>query len=317
MKLFLMSVRFLVAVGVVIAAVSNYLIINKLWKRRMKKDVAESISLGAALLGLATGLPFFFQFTLIDHTPLPAAKQAIGILTAVVLLLIGSGTWVRENRGKRFSKLFVRALNLERHESADLIKTLIQPKGAEHILGILEQLARVDRRIDEREIALIHDFAHRWKLDPPALTAGEVAGAASLVAVRDAMLDYLALKPPPEQASDLMDLLRVFVRVDTEVSEEEETVVEELNGVMAQYLNGEGQEPTTYEVVIVPQSEQQVDAVRSLIPGAELKPARGGRVFSVGRFFSSRYAEVVCGRYIALGLFTTHVEVEPQVAGSR
>lgn len=314
MKLFVMSVQFLLAVGVVIAAVSNYLIINKLWKRRMKKDVAESISLGAALLGLATGLPFFFQFTLIEHSPLPAAKQAIGILTALILLLIGSGTWVRENRGKRFSTLFMRALSLERRESGDLIKTLIQPKGADRILGILDQLARVDRHIDEREIALIRDFAHRWKLDPPALSPGDVAGAGSLLAVREGVLDYLALDPPPDQAAELVDLLRVFVRVDTVVSEEEETVVEELNGVIARYLDREGQEPTTYEVVIVPQSEQQVDAVRSLMPGAELKPARGGHVFGVGQFFSSRYAEVVCSRYIALGLFTTLVEVEPQVA---
>jgi hypothetical protein len=310
MKLFLMSVRFLVTVSVVIAALSNYLIINKLWKRRMKKDVAESVSLGAALLGLFTGVPFLIQFTLIDHSPMPALKQAIGIVTALVLLVIGSGVWVRENRGRGFSSLFLRALNLERRESADLIKTLIQPKGADRILRILEQLARVDRRIDQREIELIDEFASRWKIDPPDLSAGAADGETSLVAVRDSLVEYLALDPPPEQASELADLLRVFVRVDTEVSPEEETAVEELNGLLARYLHLEGQSPTTYEVVIVPQNEEQIEAVRTLIPGAEMKPARGGRVFSVGRFFSRRYAEVICGRYIALGLFTTHVESE-------
>ncbi len=311
MSFFHESVRFLVAVSVGISALSNYLIINKLWKRRTKKDVAESVSLGAALLGLATGVPFLIEFTVIDHTPLPALKQAIGILTALVLLVIGSGLWVAENRGKGFSSLFLRALNLERRESADLIKALVQPSGADRILRILDQLARVDRRIDRREIGLIDEFARRWKLDPPDLHAGAVDGDSSLLAVRDSVLDYLALDPPPEQASELVDLLRVFVRVDTEVSPEEETVVEELSALIARYLHREGQASTTFEVVIVPQNEEQVEAVRSLIPGAEMKPARGGRVFSVGRFFSRRYAEVICHRYIALGLFTTHVESEP------
>ena len=34
---------------------------------------------------------------------------------------------------------------------------------------------------------------------------------------------------------------------------------------------------------------------------------RGGSVFPVGRFFSASYAEVVCQKYIELGLFTIHV----------
>jgi hypothetical protein len=310
MKLFQESVRFLVTISVVIAAASNYLIVNKFWSRRTKRDVAQSISMGAALLGVATGLPLFIEFTLIDHTVLPAIKQAIGIVTAVVLVFIGSGWWVSENRGQGFIPLFLRAVRLERRESANLIKALIQPKGADRILNILGQLATVDRRVDEREIALIHDFANRWRLPPPNLAAGEVAGDGDLFIVRDSVLDYLALEPPPEQVAELMDLLGVFVRIDSEVSPEEETVLGELKGVITHYLNKDGGQATTFEVVIVPQSEQQVDAVRSIIPGAEMKDARGGHVFSVGRFFTPAYAEIVCKRYISLGLFTTHVEVE-------
>jgi hypothetical protein len=62
-----------------------------------------------------------------------------------------------------------------------------------------------------------------------------------------------------------------------------------------------------FEVLIVPQNDEQVTAIADLIPGAEMTTLRGGRVFSVGRFFSASYAEVVCQKYIALGLFTTHV----------
>ena len=60
-------------------------------------------------------------------------------------------------------------------------------------------------------------------------------------------------------------------------------------------------------MLIVPQSEAQFNAVRTLLPGREEKDLRGGKVFSAGTYFSPRYAELVCEKYIALGLFATQV----------
>lgn len=121
MSAFLGLIEFLVAIGIVITLVSNYLIINKLWKRRMLREVTESVSLGAALLGLFNAIPF----------------------------------------------LFLRALKLERKESGELIKQLVQPRGAEQILRILHQLASVDGQVDEREAAMIAQFAQEWRLPVP------------------------------------------------------------------------------------------------------------------------------------------------------
>jgi hypothetical protein len=45
--------------------------------------------------------------------------------------------------------------------------------------------------------------------------------------------------------------------------------------------------------------------VRTLLPDRQEKMLRGGRVFSVGLYFSPRYAEFVCQKYIGLGLFST------------
>lgn len=300
-------VEFLVAIGVVIAAVSNYLIINKLWKRKEVKEVAESISIGAALLGLFTSIPLFIQLAMIDATPLPAAKTAISIATGFVFVALGSGLWVPELRDQGFGRLFLRALNLERRESGYLLKTLVQPRGAERILEILEGLAAVDREVDPREIELIREFARRWKLEPPTLESGRTDRDDGLLGIRQSVVAYLALEPPREEASQLLDLLGLFVQADADVSEAEELVLEEATGLVRAYVDREGAEEAGYEVLIVPQSEAQFDAVRSLIPGAEPKVVRGGQVVSVGRFFSARYAEAVCERYIALGLFTTPV----------
>lgn len=123
------------------------------------------------------------------------------------------------------------------------------------------------------------------------------------------MATYLAMKPPPDQAAELLDVMRAFIQADESVSPEEELIVEEVEGMVAEYLSEDAEGGASHEVLIVPQSDEQTRAVRELLPRAEVKTVRGGRVFSVGRFFSPRYAERICDQYIALGLFTASVEV--------
>ncbi|MFV1988749.1 MAG: hypothetical protein ACC682_15865 [Gemmatimonadota bacterium] len=300
-------VRFLVAIGVVIAAVSNYLIINKLWKRKHLKDVAESVSISAALLGLFTAGPLLVQGALYDHTPMPAIKTGIGIITGIIFVMIGTGMWVKGNRETPFRKLLMRALRMEGKESGDLIKAIGRPKGAEQIIKILELMAKLDRHIHENEIRLLNQFAEDWKIDPPNLEVGKVLEDSTLLEVRTAVEDYLTLQPPYEQAAHLLDVLNLFVKADDDVSPEERVVVEEVNGLIEAYVGDDTIERQTYEVVIVPQSAEQFEAVEALIPGASVSERRGGKVISVGSFFSHDYAEAVCEKYIALGLFTAQV----------
>lgn len=303
MNAFLGFVEFLVAIGIAISLVSNYLIINKLWKRRMVREVAESVSIAAALLGLFNAIPFLVLFLLINHSPAGAAKTAISIATAVVFVLIGSGLWVAELRDRGFRHLFMRALKLERKESADLIKQFVQPKGAEQILRILHQLASVDGQVDEREAALIREFAREWRLAEPAADGG--GPAADLITLRKSVVDYLGVRPPAKQIGQLLDVLRVLAESDARVTWQESVALEEVGAMLKQYVVGEEEEVSMYEVLIVPQSERQVEAVRTLLPDREEKMLRGGKVFSVGLYFSPRYAEFVCQKYIGLGLFST------------
>lgn len=300
-------VRFLVAIGVVIAAISNYLIINKLWKRKHLKDVAESVSISAALLGLFTAGPLLIQGAVYDQTPMPALKTGIGIITGVIFVMIGSGMWVRGNRETPFRQLLLRSLRLEKKESTDLLKAMSRPKGASQIIRILELMAKLDRHIHESEIALLTRFAEDWKIDPPDLEVGRVLEDSTLLEVRTAVQDYLGLQPPHEQAAHLLDVLNLFVKADDDVSHEERVVVEEVNGLIEEYVGGDTLDRQTYEVVIVPQSAEQFEAVEAIIPGASVSERRGGKVISVGTFFSHDYAEAVCQKYIALGLFTAQV----------
>jgi hypothetical protein len=293
--------EFLVAIGLLVTLVSNYLIINKLWKRRAVREVAESISVGAALLGLSTAAPFLLLFLFVDQSPAGAAKTTLGIVTGVVFVLVGSGLWVAELRERRFFSLLISSLRLERKESGDLIRWMVQPKGADRIVHVLHQLAAVDGHIDESEAILIRSFAEQWHLPPPRL---DEAHTGDLLTLRQSVVDYLAVHPPHEQAAQLFDLMQLLVKADAQVSWEETLALDEVGGMVGHYLAAEGAPAAAYEVLIVPQSEAQVDAVQTLLPDAAEKMVRGGRVFSVGTYFSAQYAEMVCQKYIALGLFT-------------
>jgi hypothetical protein len=312
MTAFITLVEFLVAISLLVALVSNYLIINKLWSRRRIREVSESISVSAALLGLATSLPFLFQFVLIDQSPAAATKQLIGIVTGLVFVSVGAGIWVEEYQGRGFWSLLGRSLQQERAESGDLLRALVQPKGASEIVEILHRLAAVDREIDERELQLLREFADAWKVHLPDIQAGDLEGGPDLPALRAAVQKYLALHPPHDQAGHLLDLLKLLAGADDEVTDEEEIAIEETRGLLQEYL-GEGA-GSSFEVLIVPQSEVQIEAVGDLLPGLELETRRGGRVFSVGHYFSRRYADAICQRYIDLGLFTARVEKDDELA---
>jgi hypothetical protein len=301
---FLHFIEFLVAIGLLTALVSNYLIINKLWKRRATREVAESISIVAALLGLSTSIPFLIHFMWIEQSWAGAIKTSIAIVTGCVFVAIGSGIWVPEYRRMGFRRLFLRALNLERKESTHLLKQLVQPKGADRILKVLTDLASVDGHVDEKEAALIRDFAREWRLEEPDLEG--TPDHVDLMDLRASVERYLEVGPPPKQAGQLMDLLQLLAEADDRVTWQEAVALEEVGGMLGRYVAGEDQ-TGTHEVLIVPQNDRQVEAVRTLLPDREEKILRGGQVFSVGQYFSERYAEVVCQKYIALGLFTTRV----------
>ena len=97
----------------------------------------------------------------------------------------------------------------------------------------------------------------------------------------------------------------MMAEADDEVTEEEAMAVAEFTGMIAHYVSKEkGGELEMFEVNLVPQGEEQMDAVREILPELEVVEDRGGRVFKVGKYFSEDYAEAVCEKYIALGLYS-------------
>jgi hypothetical protein len=294
------------AFSVGLTALRLYLQINKVWKRKHEKSVAESLSLMGGLISLWFYLAFLAKSVLIDHSVATAFNSVINLVYYAVVSLISTGLWVKENQNiKNFFRLCLKALNLERREAGDLIKSLIHPEGAEHILKILQELAAVDREIAEEEIEFIHKFAREWHLKPPKLEAGRVKGT-SLLDVRRATLEYLETSPPPEQAAQLVDLITLFIQADHQVTEEEKLLLAELSGLLNHYEQERDQAVQQYEVLIIPYDDRDniISLIRELLPAVQIVKRRGGEALLIDSFFSEEYAETISQKYITLGLFS-------------
>ncbi len=297
--------------GIGIAFIRSYLVVNKVWGRKHERVVAESISVMANILGLVTALPFLIKYIIAGDFS-STAGRFINLAMSLLFLFIGIGIWVRgANRGG-FWRQLLRSLNLERKEMGYLVRQLIRPTGSKEIIDILEQIAHLDRNLDAREVEFINTFAQTWNINwhPTEPTDAVSSGpeTAALIKIRDTVNKYLSLSPPAEQAIHLRDVIHALVKIDKDVSAEERQVVAELEKMLESYA--EGEEIPSYEVLVVPQSDEQLDAIKSLLSARELTPRCGGHAFVIDRFYTESYADSICSRYRELNLFTT-IELLP------
>ena len=308
----------LVSGALIFSVIKGYLTVNKIWKRKKNEEVASSISIVAAMLGFAVGLPFLLNSLIITQDYFSAAKSVVALFLATVFTLIGTGYFVDKNRGKGIFKLLGEALKLEGKESGDLITDMIRPKGARKIIDILHKLAAIDEEIAKEEIDLIHQFADKWGIDIPELQPGKVENVTSLVELKSLVQSYLDEGPDTDVAEGLVDLMNLMAEADDEVTKEEEMAVAEFTGMIAYYVSSEkGGDIEMFEVSIVPQGDKQMESVRELLPDLDMVESRGGRVFKVGKYFSEDYAEAVCSKYISLGLYSNTTKVTVDIQGER
>jgi hypothetical protein len=297
--------------GVAIALVKAYLVANKIWIRRHERVVAESISVAAALLGLLTATPFLLKHV-IAGDPSSAVNTLTSFLMSCFFLSVGVGLFVRGSAKEGFWRLLLKSLSLESREAGDLARAFLRPAGSREILVILGDLAMVDRNLHPEEEKFIRSFAESWGIkwspDPTAARQSASGSASRLTAVREATERYLDVNPPAEQALQLRDVIHALVSVDDEVTEAEKTIVAELEQMLDAYVVGE--ERPRHEVLVVPQSPEQLDAIRNLLSGPDPDPRCGGRAFVVDSFYTETYAEAICAMYRALDLFST-VELAP------
>lgn len=298
-------VRILTAFSLVLAALQIYLSVNKLWNRKHERVVAESISLYGEFVGLVPLIFLTVNYMLDGQWP-GVVDGLLWLTGGAVTIAIGTGIWVEGRRGRGFFTLVREAMALERTEVGDLARSFFRPPRAEAVLDLLAAVALIDEDLDERERDFIQSFGDAWgiELDWEELAARRYAGGAEAIRLRSLVTEYLSTSPPATQVEQLGDVVVALVHADEEVTASEELVVEEITGMFSAYVDAGAQHPR-FAVALVPQSDEQDEAIQSVLPGLDKESIAGGVAYVVGRFFSNRYAEMVSQQYRGLNVFTT------------
>lgn len=297
-------IRYWARLSLLLIVVEAYLTVNKIWIRKHEAMVAESVSVSAQLIALTTGLPFVALY-IQEGAYEGAVGDGIFLLVNLAMIAIGIGFWVEGRRGLGFWYNLKQSLRTERREAGALAGSLIYPVGASDVLRILLDMALIDGEIDQRERKFIADVALRWDIDFDQLMREVEANperARAFILLRDSMDRYLAKSPPAEQVSQLADVLAMLIAIDESISDEEQMMMEELGGMIGNYVSGSGE--AGHRVFIAPQNPRQEAALEEIMPDLKKQQLLGGEVLVVGSYHSHAYAQLVCDRYREAGYLT-------------
>jgi hypothetical protein len=300
-------------IALVLSAFENYLVVNKMWKRKHEKEVADSISIYGKFFGLIPAVMFSAYFISKSDPDLPAFLQRLIVLASILVFIwVGTRWFVKGEKTQGLLTLIRQALKMENKEVGDLAKSFFRPSGADAIIDILGQVAMIDKDLDKREKMFIKSFADAWNIE---LNWEEIKEKHNKVAddpfreLRKSMKNYLRSSPPRAQVEQMADVLLMLVKADERISSEEQLIMDELKGLIDDYLGRE--KANTFRVAVVPQDKEQEKAISTLLERELSKEnIAGGRAYISEPFFSEQYAEIICERYRALNVFTVVVKPE-------
>ncbi|OGU16636.1 MAG: hypothetical protein A2X61_01105 [Ignavibacteria bacterium GWB2_35_12] len=299
-------ISYFVQISLLITVVFIYLKINKMWKRKHEREVAESQSLVGLSIYIANCVLWVCYYAFVQFDDKSLADTSIYIFEGSIFFLIGTGIFVKGQRRLGLWNLIKQALRLERKEADYLLKKWFRPANAEAIIGILHQIAMIDEEYDPKEEELIKAFAKEWNIDynPAKLNLERHKGTEdNYIRLRKTVEKYLDREPPLEQVAQLKDMITTMIQADEKITYEEEMISSELLPMIENYLKGD-EGTIQYLVLIVPQSSEQEDSIAELLPNAEKIYTSGGMAYMIDSFYSKKFAEMVCNQYREINYFT-------------
>ena len=312
MVTFVEVIKFLVDAMIILSLLQVYLRINKIWKRKHEREVADSQSIFGLALLFVNCLVWMLNYLIVEKDNKSLIDTSIILFETSAFLLVSTGVFVIGQKRLGLIILIKQALRLERKEANYLIKRFFKPQNAEVIINILHQLAMIDEELDEKEVELISLFAKEWnipysveKLNKERHTGTEK----NYIRLRTSVLDYLDREPPIEQIAQFKDMVNELIKADDKVTKEEELISSELLGLIDNYLKS-GQSADIYQVIIVPQRTEQEETIKDLIPDSQRIQTAGGIAYSIGTYYSQKYADMICRQFRKNNLFTIVYKVD-------
>lgn len=304
---FIPIILVLTQLSVFVTTIQVYLRINKIWKRKHEAEVAASQSIAGIMLLVGNCVLWIFYYIWVESDMLSIVDTSLYLLESFVFLLISTGLWVKGKSSRNLWQLAKSALKLERKESTYLLKKMFKPSNAEIIISILHQIAMIDDDLDPKERAIIEAFAKEWNITYSVEEMNKNRkehDSYNFILLRESMTNYLATNPPKEQTLQMQSMIEELITADNVVSDQEELIQAELIGLIVEYTTEGKGKNNMYSVLIVPQNIEHHEVVESIIPNTVKVNTSGGVAYSIGSYYSKKYADMVCEQYRKINLFT-------------
>lgn len=275
-----------------------YLRVNKIWKRKHTKEVSESQSIAGNSLLLLNCL-IWVVYYIQNGDGKSIIDTSIIIFEALVFLLISTGIFVTGQEKLSLWKLFKNALRIESQEADYLWKRMFKPERANEILKIIYLIANIDGDFDEREKRLFNNFVKEWniKIDFELLKK-EISknNDKNIIRLKELVNEYLDHQPNSLQVAQVKDLIYLMINADNHITNEEQTIKDEIEPMLENYLNSSNK-IEHYHVIVVPQTTDSEYFINNTLPHAEKINNSGGIAYSIGKYYSKSFAEIVCKEY--------------------
>lgn len=310
----LQFINIILFISIVVTVLAKYMTINKIWVRKHDSEVADSVSVSALILELMLTIPFLL--VAVDHFDSDyfirdsgnVVRDAIKIISSLLLLIIGIGYWI--NNGLSFRAKFKRALKMDRKEFKSLLKDVVRPGGIRQIFRVLCMFALIDNELHEKEVELLKQFAGEYGINYDEVMSevqaefSEGSDAMSMKHLQQQVLNYLDTSPPKNVVIWLQDLIDKIIRADDVVTEEEDIVSSEILSALQSYLqDSHGEKKEMYHILLIPQDREEEEAILSLDSKLEHSMAQifgSKKAYVADSYFSERFAEIVREKYVNL-----------------
>jgi hypothetical protein len=305
MDIFQKIISFLTYAAILISVVEVYFKINKIWKRKHEKEVAESQSIVG--LGMSSFVMIIWALdSFIKGNFEAIADNVIYFAEAVICIIIGTGFFVIEEKKKHknFWAMIKSALRLERKEAGYLWKTLSGKLQAEKIVELLLLLAWIDDQFNKSEKEIIEKLATPWgiKITEDQLYNNPFSSfkkkSKRFETVKQLFREYLIENSSKDQILHIKNLFNELISSDGKISQHEEIIMGEIDGVIKEYL---GESMPKFSIIIIPKQDNLRESIESIVksvnPEINMKEREqnidGGFGFIVDECYSQDYAEIL------------------------
>ncbi len=307
------NVSIIAWITLALITIESYLRANKVWKRKHKKDVAESISLIAQGVGLIT-LSFFIVSSYLEHSFNGLVSSAIWLSMTAFMILVGSGFWVTDIRANNFWKKIKLYLMKETSELGNLANSFTNPNEREHIREIILKIALLDQKITKVEKEILDEVLHSWDDSINYAELEEFSKSHNSYKIHDILSElnqsishYLSNAPAADQVSKLADLIQLIIHNNKEQSDEHKLLVVEVLEQLNAYISNTAH-LEQYCVIVIPDNLKDLATIQQSYPDLQLQDneqlpyliKNGFHTQKMAAIYKNNYLKHNCACYIVI-----------------